>query len=613
MVQRVGARSHALVGGLGLAVSTLACAALVACGDDTMVTDSGLPDARDAGPDAVVGVTVIPPAPPDFLPCPPGWREVAAVAGAPAYCEPYAPTGHADCPIDEAHFPGTPGCAPIGDACPSDGWPTGLGATNVVYVRHDAEAGGDGTRSAPFTNLSEAIALVPDDGTVAVAPGTYDGRIVVEKPLTILGACTDVVITSAVPSATVELVFAGDVTLRNVRLSAINNGIFVRGSNLTLEGVVIDQVGDIGLTLFSATLTARRLRFDRVTDAMDFALGSTGQLDELAITGLARDAVRTSDSEATIRDAVMARSGEGVFYYGDSDGGVLFERAAFLGGGGALATGPLRVEIRDSVFLGRPVDELIAAPDAIAVFEGGTLILDRVRIERARALGIAIADEGATLTVTDTSIRDTLGTGDGIGHALEVGFGAQATVDRLYVQGAHAVGILATEVSTVLIARDVTVLDTQPGASGDLGRAFQVQTGARVEGERLFASGNHEVAIVSATVGSVFTATDLTIAGTEPRTCAGCPAAGIGIGAYLGASVTLSRFHLTNNSLLGLQLAQDGSADLSDGVISGHPVGVNIQVPDYDIDRLTRGVVFRDNETNLDSTELPVPSPTTER
>jgi hypothetical protein len=578
-----------------------------------MVTDSGLPDARDAGPDAVVGVTVIPPAPPDFLPCPPGWREVAAVAGAPAYCEPYAPTGHADCPIDEAHFPGTPGCAPIGDACPSDGWPTGLGATNVVYVRHDAEAGGDGTRSAPFTNLSEAIALVPDDGTVAVAPGTYDGRIVVEKPLTILGACTDVVITSEVPTPTVELRFAGDVTLRNIRLSAIDSGILVRESNLTLEGVVIDQVRHIGLTLLTATVTARRLRFDRLTDAMDLALGSTGQFDELAITSVATDALRTSSADVTIRDAVIARSGEGNFYFGANDGGVLFERTAFLDGGSVLAIGPPRVEIRDSVFLGRPVDELVTTPDAIAVFEGGSLVLDRVRIERARALGIAITDETTTLTVTDTLIRDTLGIGDDIGHALEVGIGARATLERLYVQRAHAIGILAAEANTLVVARDVTVLDTQPNGSGTLGRAFQVQTGARIDGERLFASGNHEVGVVSATLGSVFAATDLTVAGTLPRTCSACPSAGIGIGAYLGGSVTLGRFLLVANSLAGLQLADDGSADLSDGVISDHLVGVNIQVPDYDIVRLTRGVVFRDNDTNLDSTELPIPDPTAGR
>ena len=57
----------------------------------------------------------------------------------------------------------------------------------------------------------------------------------------------------------------------------------------------------------------------------------------------------------------------------------------------------------------------------------------------------------------------------------------------------------------------------------------------------------------------------------------------------------------------GAQLAEDGVMDLSDGVISGHPIGVNVQVDGFDLDRLQTRVDYEDNVTNLDSTALPVP------
>src|SRR5262245_31184587 len=65
-------------------------------------------------------------APPELAPCPPGWRVVSPADG-PATCEPWPESGYReDCPEDEAHLPGAPGCARIGTECPADGWPTGL-------------------------------------------------------------------------------------------------------------------------------------------------------------------------------------------------------------------------------------------------------------------------------------------------------------------------------------------------------------------------------------------------------------------------------------------------------------------------------------------------------
>jgi hypothetical protein len=56
-----------------------------------------------------------------------------------------------------------------------------------------------------------------------------------------------------------------------------------------------------------------------------------------------------------------------------------------------------------------------------------------------------------------------------------------------------------------------------------------------------------------------------------------------------------------------VQLALDGSIDLSDGEVSGALVGACVQVPGYDIARLQDRVLYRDNGTNLDVTTLPIP------
>ncbi len=52
--------------------------------------------------------------------------------------------------------------------------------------------------------------------------------------------------------------------------------------------------------------------------------------------------------------------------------------------------------------------------------------------------------------------------------------------------------------------------------------------------------------------------------------------------------------------------------DLSGGIVSGHPVGIAVAVDGYDLSRLSDGVTFVDNETNLDARSLPVPAPSQE-
>lgn len=50
-----------------------------------------------------------------------------------------------------------------------------------------------------------------------------------------------------------------------------------------------------------------------------------------------------------------------------------------------------------------------------------------------------------------------------------------------------------------------------------------------------------------------------------------------------------------------------GELDLFEGTVSDNPIGVSVQVEDYDPDRLFNRAVFHGNDRNLDNSELGTP------
>ena len=50
---------------------------------------------------------------------------------------------------------------------------------------------------------------------------------------------------------------------------------------------------------------------------------------------------------------------------------------------------------------------------------------------------------------------------------------------------------------------------------------------------------------------------------------------------------------------------------LEDGIVSGHEIGVNIQIEDYDTSTLQNGVIYN-NRRNLAADDLPIPDPAEE-
>ena len=81
----------------------------------------------------------------------------------------------------------------------------------------------------------------------------------------------------------------------------------------------------------------------------------------------------------------------------------------------------------------------------------------------------------------------------------------------------------------------------------------------------------------------------------------------------MGGAVRLTRFEVRDAATCGLFVAMDPvapgtpSLDVASGVVERSEIGACVQVDGYDLGRLMRDVVYRENGTNLDSTMLPVP------
>lgn len=249
---------------------------------------------------------------------------------------------------------------------------------------------------------------------------------------------------------------------------------------------------------------------------------------------------------------------------------------------------------------------------------GGAVTLERVVVERTTGHGVLVPDGRATLR--DVVVRDVaLGPGGIIGYGLQIGHaggGETITAERVLVTRAHTAAVLVD--GGVLQVADLEIRDTRSDA-GQLksGRALHVQRGARVEGARVRVSDSLTVGVV-AFLGAAIVLEDVVVERTAPHPCGQRPqgdpdvcdpslAAGTGVGVGEASTIDLRRFRLADNALCGAQLVA-GELWLADGEVASNAIGVNVQVPGYDVaGRLQANVRYVDNAVNLDARDLPMP------
>ncbi|MCC7535395.1 MAG: hypothetical protein IT379_04245 [Deltaproteobacteria bacterium] len=434
--------------------------------------------------------SVEPAGPPVITPCPTGWREAASPAGVP-FCDPWPEGGRRSCgPADEVQLPGEPGCRRIGPVCPDGDWADDLPADRpIVYVRADAEVGGDGTRERPFASIGAAMDVARTRGVVAVAKGVYAEQVDVRAGRELWGACAaETILLPPQPFDASDprgaITFTGEdgaarnVSIRGSRLYAL----FTSGptSAGTVANVVIER---------SATVVA--------------AGGSRMSLTDVVV----RDADRSGP-------AIVALSGATLTL-----GRTLVEDAS--GGRALLAQDEgTSVVVGDSVLAGTlaspAADTGLVRARAVQVARGASVTLERVVIEDGEDEGIRVQNAGSRLVANDLVVQRTVpppAGSDGVAAGVAVLGGGQAEVHRASLLGNHQFNVSVQDAGSRALLADVLVV----GGGGASPIGLRVLGEGALDLERVAVEGLAGRGVVVLGAGSRLGASDLAVRDVGPE------------------------------------------------------------------------------------------------
>jgi hypothetical protein len=237
----------------------------------------------------------------------------------------------------------------------------------------------------------------------------------------------------------------------------------------------------------------------------------------------------------------------------------------------------------------------------------GVLRLERVLFEDLVRSGIVVGPE-ATLSATDVVLRrvDAAG-GRNLGVAAMC-FGS-CGLERVRVEEATLVGVAVSSEGEMTLT-DVAITGTRGDPDGLYGRGLEANLAARLSGDRVALIDNREVALTAFDPGTEATLRDVAILRTRPADCGdGCDAKGYGASIQNGAAVTLSGFLIDDNAVAGLQVGPGGILTAANGEVRASPIGLNIQDPTFDLSTAFTNVTFIDLDRNIDAARLPLPDP----
>lgn len=284
-----------------------------------------------------------------------------------------------------------------------------------------------------------------------------------------------------------------------------------------------------------------------------------------------------------------------------------------------------RPEIRGSVVNTGPyelrLDAVDLAPSGNGVFVDhpcATTFLEQVEI--ADAVGYGIRQSGGTLDARGVLVFRTQAEADYVtkGSGVYLSCGVRATLeevrlDRNQSAGLQIAGERTSVTGTTLLVTRTGVHPFFEGTAAVYSRgvgAVQVRDGARLQGRSVSIDHNRAIGLHVGWNGQA----DLTfawISRTEAlETDSGSAQGGVNVVVKENGSVALRDSHVRHAALVGIQvLRENGAADLYGGRssdVSYNPIGVNVQVPGFDVSRLA-SASFIDNDRTFDSSALPVP------
>jgi hypothetical protein len=446
------------------------------------------------------------------------------------------------------------------------------------------------TDATHFTSISAAIAAATSQSVIAVDSGTYADIIEFSsRAPTIIGRCASkVIVTSAGgPRAGVFVHDATGGRIRGVTITGFPGGVLLEGGDLVLEDVIVDKNDTVGLfAKFDATVTIRRSKLSRTV------AGGSGEVGG----GL----VAYAGSVITIEDSALVDN--------------YFRNATVQGKG-------TRLEVSRSVIArntklsasapsaGLSVDEAATARISHSVITdsaglgvhssgaGSVAELDQAIVRRATGVledsqGIAIlAQEGARVSLTSSAITDqgVLGAYAGTGATIamkssvvrgppasqktEFGRGAQAADDgSLDLENTAFIGLPQSGIGVQhgghARVEHVYVRDSRPipesiGDFGGFGLMVEESSDAKVAHSTF---EHNALSGMTSAVDSTIEGEFVLVRATQEVDTAG---QGSGMQLARGASITLTRSAIVENTGTSVVVASAGNLKLSHSVVRG--------------------------------------------
>lgn len=427
------------------------------------------------------------------------------------------------------------GGACVPEACGIGTWGTIEGAT--VFVDLAAADGGDGSQDAPFRSIQEGADAAGDagGGVVAVAAGTYAENLVLEGShdgVEIAGRCAELVVVDG---------SGGGDDQSSVELSS-------RSAEVVLRGLTVTGGPYVGVVAWAGTL--------RVSDAVITGNSFIG----VAAVG---DGANVELVGTTVSDTHMREDGIGGRGIHVQDGATLrAEECLVIGNhevGVLAANGGSLVELMDTTISDTQMVEDGTFGRGIHVEEGATIQAEACTVTGNHDIGVFARNVGTTVELTQSTVSNTRMIEDGTGgRGIVVQDGATLRADVCTVSGNHEVGVYALDAATTVELVGTSISDTQTMEDGTSGVGIYVGAGAELRAEACTVSGNHEAGVAVLGEGARVELVATTVSDTQ-MFGGGEAGVGVGIGVGAGADLRAEACVVTGNTEVGVSAADMGT------------------------------------------------------
>jgi hypothetical protein len=379
------------------------------------------------------------------------------------------------CPAGQLAIPGESACHDVAP-CADGTWgdiPVDA-TTQYVDASYAGTAPSDGSTSAPWKTIHEAVTAASSGAIVAVAAGTYAESVLIKKPVRVWGRCPSKVAIDIPSGAGAFDVRAGasGAEIHGIAMHGDGIGVLLSGSkDVIVDHVWVHDTTDHGVNLQrdfgDSSLTFTHSLIDRATEAAVFSAGCAVTVESSVVratlplsdhtSGRGVDVEFDHGVRATlvVRSSVVERNHEFGVFVKSSDATIE-----------STVVRDTQPQVKDNQY-GIGID-LFTNDAALRA----SLTMRTSIVERNRSIGVYVG--GSDATIETTVVRDTQpeATTDAAGYGMQVAVEqgqrptlsiASSVFERNVEFGMLLDGTDATITSSIV--RD-TALDAQVGAFG---------------------------------------------------------------------------------------------------------------------------------------------------